>query len=430
MPRIKGIPAYGLHKPTGQARVRIDGKDVYLGPHGSEESKRKYERIVRKLITDRAALEVRARVEIASDPTISELVASYTQHAKVYYVKDGRQTTEFGSIARAIKAVRVRHGHELVTAFGPLKLKAIRDQWIADGLVRTQVNAQIGRVRRMFAWGVEEELVPPAVLQSLKAIKGLRRGRTEAREGKRVAPVPDAFVDAVRPFVSRQVWAMIELQRLAGMRPEEVCLMRTIDINTSGAIWEYQPRRHKTEHHERERVVPLGPRAQEVLKPWLRTELEAYLFSPREAIAEHRAERRRNRKTKVQPSQRDRRMAKPKRFPGEHYTTVSYGHAIADACARAFPHPVVAELSAKDLDATRRGELEAWCEANQAELEAWRKAHRWHPNQLRHSAATRIRREFGLETAKAVLGHSSVVPTQIYAEQDMDAARRAMERLG
>src|SRR5262249_36389921 len=99
-------------------------------------------------------------------------------------------------------------------------------------------------------------------------------------------------------------------------------------------------------------------------------------------------------------------------------------------CARAFPHPVLAELSAADLDAARRAELEAWCQANQADLEAWRKAHRWHPNQLRHSDATRIRREFGLETAKAVLGHSSVVPMQIYVEQDMEAARRAMERLG
>ena len=147
MPRTKGIPAYGLHKPTGQARVRIDGKDVYLGPHGSEESRRKYEQIVRKMITDRAAQEIRARVEIASDLTISELVAGYTQHAKAYYVKDGRQTTEFGSIARAIRAVRIRHGHELMTAFGPLELKAIREQWIADGQVRTQV----GRVRRMFA---------------------------------------------------------------------------------------------------------------------------------------------------------------------------------------------------------------------------------------------------------------------------------------
>ena len=275
MPRTKGIPAYGLHKPTGQARVRIGGKDHYLGPHGSEESKQQYEQIVRKLITERAAEGVRARVEIATDLTISELVASYIQHAKTYYVKDGRQTTEFGDIARTLRPIREQYGHELVAAFGPLKLKAIREQWVAAALVRTQINAKVRRVRRMFAWGVEQELVPPAVLQAIKAVQGLKRGRTEAREGKRVLPVLDAYVDAVRPFVSRQIWAMIELQRLAGMRPQEVCLMRTIDINTNGAIWEYQPRRHKTEHHERERIVPLGPRAQEVLKPWLRTELEA-----------------------------------------------------------------------------------------------------------------------------------------------------------
>jgi hypothetical protein len=82
MPRTKGIPSYCLHKPTGQARVRIDGKDHYLGPHGSEESKRQYEQIVRKLITDRARDEVRARVEIATDLTVSELIAGYLLHAK------------------------------------------------------------------------------------------------------------------------------------------------------------------------------------------------------------------------------------------------------------------------------------------------------------------------------------------------------------
>jgi hypothetical protein len=56
-----------------------------------------------------------------------------------------------------------------------------------------------------------------------------------------VRPVPEAFVDAVKPFVSRQVWAMIELQRRAGMRPTETCVIRTIDINMSGRIWEYTP---------------------------------------------------------------------------------------------------------------------------------------------------------------------------------------------
>jgi hypothetical protein len=93
VPRTKGIPAYGLHKPTGQARVRINGKDVYLGPHGSEELKRKYEQIVRKLITDRTRDEMRARVEISSDLTINELVVGYLRFVDGYYSRTSRPTS-------------------------------------------------------------------------------------------------------------------------------------------------------------------------------------------------------------------------------------------------------------------------------------------------------------------------------------------------
>lgn len=60
-----------------------------------------------------------------------------------------------------------------------------------------------------------------------------------------------------------------------------VTVMRTIDINTQGAIWEFRPHTHKGQHHHKERVVYLGPHAQEVIKPWLKTDLHAYVFSPR-----------------------------------------------------------------------------------------------------------------------------------------------------
>lgn len=42
----------------------------------------------------------------------------------------------------------------------------------------------------------------------------------------------------------------------------------------------------------------------------------------------------------------------------------------------------------------------------------------WHPHQLRHTAATEIRAEFGLEAAQVALGHSRADVTQIYAERD------------
>ncbi|MEO8269503.1 MAG: site-specific integrase, partial [Aureliella sp.] len=46
----------------------------------------------------------------------------------------------------------------------------------------------------------------------------------------------------------------------------------------------------------------------------------------------------------------------------------------------------------------------------------------WFPNQLRHSAATEIRQVHGLEAASITLGHSSLVVTQTYAEEDQRKA--------
>jgi integrase len=206
--------------------------------------------------------------------------------------------------------------------------------------------------------------------------------------------VAAADVEAIKPFVSRQVWAMVRLQTLAGMRSGEVVAMRTRDLDTTGAVWSYRPASHKTEHHDKERIVPFGPQAQAVLKEWLRPdEPDRFLFSPADAAAERNAAKRAARKTRVQPSQADRRKARPKKKPGERYTPNSYRHAIQSACDRA------------GID-------------------------RWFPHQLRHLAATQIRRQHGLEAARVVLGHSSAAVTTLYAEMDRDKAAEIMAQVG
>jgi integrase len=231
------------------------------------------------------------------------------------------------------------------------------------------------------------------------------------------------MVEAVRPFVARQVWAMIELEHLTGARPGEIVIMRTADINTSGGTWEYQPGSHKTEHHEHTRTIFIGPRAQAVLKPWLRTDLGAYLFSPAEAEAERNAERREKRKSPLWNShvqhQAGKRNARHRKSFGDHYTPTAYRRAIARACDQAFRHPILGKIKKKDLTLEQH-----------LELRAWRKAHRWHPSRLRHTVATRIRRRFGLEGAQAVLGHTELGTTQDYAERNLEAARRVMEQIG
>lgn len=55
-------------------------------------------------------------------------------------------------------------------------------------------------------------------------------------------------------------------------------------IERDEGVWRYRPRKHKTEHRGRERVVLLGPRAQAVIAPFLEgRDVEAFLFSSAEA---------------------------------------------------------------------------------------------------------------------------------------------------
>jgi integrase len=63
-------------------------------------------------------------------------------------------------------------------------------------------------------------------------------------------------------------------------------------------------------------------------------------------------------------------------------------------------------------------------------LDKWQQDHRWHPHQLRHSAATRLRKQYGLEAARVVLGHRSAAVAEVYAEIDQTKARQIMGEVG
>jgi integrase len=397
MPRRFTVPAYQLHRGSGQAKVRIDGKDIYLGPHGSPESRERYEEIVRKLLSDRQRAELVRKAEISDQLTIAELVSAYLKHCRSYSVKAGRLTSEYHNIVSALVPLLDHHGFELVGSFGPRKPKAIRDGWVAAGIVRSQVNQRTLRVRRCFARGVGEELVPAEVLVTLRAVAGLREGRTSAVEGEGGRQVDIDHVERVLPLGDPRIATMIRLQLLSGMRPGEVVQMAMRAIDTTGPVWIFTPPRHKTAHHRKQRRVFLGPRAQETLRPWLRTELDAPLFQPGESRAERNAQRRANRVTKLWPShvrhQARKRVLRPLRAPRDRYDVASYRQAIARTC-------------------------------HEADIPAW------NPHGLRHTAASELRRQFGEETTRHVVGHSRFDTTRLHGEADQVRAAEAMGKIG
>jgi hypothetical protein len=92
---------------------------------------------------------------------------------------------------------------------------------IKAGGSRSYVNKHMVRVRHVFRWGAENELVPASVYESLRAVPGRKRGRTGAWETEPVKPVPEADIEAVRRRVGRQIRALIDLQISTGARAGE-----------------------------------------------------------------------------------------------------------------------------------------------------------------------------------------------------------------
>jgi integrase len=308
----RAVPAYRPHKPTGQAVIRLNGHDHYLGRHGTPASRAEYDRLIAEWLSNGRQLPPTPTTD-ADGLDINELIVADLDFAQVYYRKGDQPAPEYDNIRLALRPLQRLYGDTPVASFGPLALKAVRQSMIDAGLARGHINQRIGRIVRLFKWGVENELVSPTVHQALKAVAGLRKGRSNARESKPVKPVADAMVDAVQPFVARQVQAMIQLQRLTVMRSGEVTTMRACDLDMTGRVWVYTPAAHKMDYRDRERKIYLGPQAQAIVCEWLLPELSAYLFDHREAIEEQRQEKRRRRKTPSTPSQRAR---KPKANPG------------------------------------------------------------------------------------------------------------------
>ncbi len=146
------------------------------------------------------------------------------------------------------------------------------------GLARTTVNKFIQRIRRTVKWSVSEEMCEASVLVGLQSVEDLKRGRTKAHDNPRVKPVPEDYVFAIQQHVDAAVWGAIRFQLATGVRPGEALILRGCDLDMSGPIWTYTPESHKSEHHGKDRTICIGPKGQAILKEYLTTELQSYLF--------------------------------------------------------------------------------------------------------------------------------------------------------
>ncbi len=385
------FPKYRLHKPSGRAVIQyrpiFGANPRYLaGAYGSEESLADYDRQLARIVKHMAKAAPAKVLKFDTIQTVEHFVAAFMQWAAKHH-GDGR---EFSHFKRAVRPLRRRFGERMIKTIGPVRLKLVRKDMVRNGWCRKHVNAQFNRLRAVFAWGVENELISPRQLAAIQTVKGLRKGKTKAPDHPEVPPVLWSEAEQLLPNVSPVVAAMIEVQYLTGMRSSELTAMCIEEIEFRADVWIYRPVQHKTAYAGKPKIICIGPRAQSLLVPYLQVPVEQCIFSPRIAMREHYEARRTAAKSKRYGKRKKSRF-NPYRYR-ERYFTDSYYQALAHGF----------DLMDKGRDPKNP-------------------VNRWHPHQLRHARATLTREQYDLEGSQAQLGNT-IQATEIYARKSLPLA--------
>lgn len=389
-------PKICFHRASGQSIVMVRDADgrrrtIYLGRHGSMDAQERYRAALADLLEGKLVLK-KARVRKPSDwPTVSQLAADFLVHARRFYRDpDQRVGREVGNFMSALPPMLQLFGSLHVDQFTTTDLLQVRQHLIDSGrYCRKTINSTIRRCKAIFRWGAELEIVPASTWHQLSSLRGLTVGRGGVRESLPVQPVPWAQVEPILPHLLPPLRAAVLLQWYSGLRPTEALQITRGQIEMLPDLWVYRPSKHKGVWRGLERVAWLGPKAQEVLTPFLKVDPEAALISPVDAVVALKQRKRLERKTPItkQTRDRDRRSRKKRPYVGQFYGVDAYRKAIHRACDDA-------------------------------------SVPRWSPHQLRHAAARRIALAAGIEACKAVLGHQDIRMSQRYAATaDLDLAR-------
>lgn len=392
--RSRKTPPVLKRHPRGGAYINIANGQKWFGSYDDPETHKRFGHYLQ--LWEAHGGQHPPEPEPDAAVTCETLVAMYLAHCETHYRRpDGQATGEAQQVAYTAKPLLQLYRELPVSGFSVHCLKRVREAMVASGLSRKTVNQRVWRIKRMFRWAAEEELVTPEVLASLSVLRSLQEGRTEAPETDAVRAVSEEHFRAVLPHLRTPVRAMVQLQWLTGARPGEVREFRLAYLNQQDEpVWLYTPPQHKTRHRAKKRFIGIGPKGQQVLRPFLmrvpRPDPEKPLFSPRDAMEERDHVARVNGTSRRSASSL---RGRSRQRLAEQYTRSSYRHAVVRACRAA------------DIP-------------------------EWTPHQLRHSAATRIEAALDKEKARIVLNHSSLDATEVYLDRDIREALQVMRELG
>lgn len=323
---------------------------------------------------------------------VAGLCDAYREYARLKYQRNGEMTSSFCNINLALRDLEGAYGNQVADDVRAPEIASLRDnvfmyEWIdtntikrnADGSAVIQsartVNYRLLITKQAYEFGRSKGLISAETLLDVMSVKRVSARDSIARPAVKVHPVADAIVNATVEKCSASLGDMIRVQRLAGMRPSEICDLRPCDVDTSaGDVWFYEPDKHKTAYAGKVRIIVLPPSAVAILRPYLNRPLQDRCFTPREH-AEQRG------------------LVKRMKSAGDKWNQTTYRRAIARVCKAAG-------------------------------------IEEWNPNRLRHAWATDVRRRLGIRAVQEGLSHQSMNTTETYAQKSKERLAKMARKLG
>jgi integrase len=369
-PRKKRTPKYCHHKPTGKGYARFgSSRPTYFpGPYDSPESRQAYHRQLAEFLA-----RGRQPAPTPGAPfTVESLLAAFWPHATTRYQKGGKPTSEISCLRTAFRPLRELFGDRPAAEFGVSDMEALRDA------MARRVSTRTGR-----QWSRR------TVNLSLSRVRLLFRWGARKKLVPASVPAEIALAEGVR----RGSGQARETPRKKPVPLEHVEAVQAAVRAPVAALMSLQL------------LTGLRPGQACAMRPEL-VDRSGPLW--RYDVPADKSEHRKDDGDepvvcwigpRLQPALSPfLDAAKPGKpvfttTTGRGYDVDTYRRVIARACARlGVPH--------------------------------------WHPHQLRHAHAQAVRDLFGVEHARARLGHKGIKTAEVYSSIDANLAREVAEQMG
>lgn len=262
----KWPPVPHPHAASGQERVRIHGRDHYLGPIGSQAARDAYAALVVKLAEGGPPPEPVPKRKRTAGLTVAEVVELHGKDARERYDPKGRESRQFDYACAPLLHVCPSLP---VCRFDAARLEAVRDEMIRRGWSRKVINRRVIRIRTLFRWGEMKGHVPGGCWSALRALPPLPANDRRVKSSElRKPPEWADFARACR-MMPATVRDCLLVQLFAGTRPSETRTMLVRELDRSAEEWVYRPEQHKNAWRLQTREVVIGPRARKVIEKHL-----------------------------------------------------------------------------------------------------------------------------------------------------------------